>query len=127
MKKIIAVVCAILMVLSMSACAGSKDDGKYVIGVCQLVEHEALSAATQGFMDAIIAELGEENVEFDVQIAAGDSATCTNIVLDFISKQNSKLKSVEVMTVDGNGKVYFKTKNQKYQILNYTLKEGVQW
>ena len=48
-------------------------------------------------------------------------------VLDFISKQNSKLKNVEVMTVDGNGKVYFKTKNQKYQILNYTLKEGVQW
>ena len=48
-------------------------------------------------------------------------------VLEFISKQNSKLKNVEVMTVDGNGKVYFKTKNQKYQILNYTLKEGVQW
>ena len=86
MKKIIAVICVVLMVLSMSACAGSMDDGKYVIGVCQLVEHEALSAATQGFMDAIVAELGKENVEFDVQIAAGDSAMCTNIVLDFVSK-----------------------------------------
>jgi len=85
MKKIIAVVCVMLMVLSMCACA-EKDDGKYVIGVCQLVEHEALSAATRGFMDAIIAELGEENVKFDVQIAAGDSATCTNIILDFVSK-----------------------------------------
>lgn len=85
MKKIIAVICVMLMVLSMSACA-KKDDGKYVVGVCQLVEHEALSAATKGFMDAIVAELGEENVEFDVQIAAGDSAMCTNIVLDFVSK-----------------------------------------
>lgn len=87
MKKIIAVMCVVLMVLSMSACAGNKDDGKYYIGICQLLEHEALGAATQGFMDAIVAELGEENVEFDLQIAANDSAMCTNIVLNFVSKE----------------------------------------
>lgn len=87
MKKIFAVFCVLLMILSMTACAEKADDGKYVIGVCQLMEHEALSAATKGFMDSIVAELGEENVEFDVQIAAGDTAMCTNIVLDFVSKE----------------------------------------
>ena len=85
MKKLFAVILTIIMLLSFAAC--DKDDGKYVIGICQLVEHPALGAATQGFMDAIIAELGEENVEFDLQIAAGDSAICSNIVLDFVNSE----------------------------------------
>ena len=38
-------------------------DGKvYNIGICQLVQHEALDAATQGFQDALTKLLGEENV-----------------------------------------------------------------
>ena len=87
MKKTFALLLAVLMLLSFAACSAKKDDGKYVIGVCQLVEHEALGAATKGFQDAIIEALGEENVKFDVQIAAGDSTTCTNIVLDFVSSE----------------------------------------
>ena len=87
MKKILAIICAAVMLLSMAACSASKDDGKYVIGICQLVEHEALGAATKGFQDAIVEALGEENVAFDLQIAAGDSTTCTNIVLDFVSSE----------------------------------------
>ena len=74
-KKILALILAIVMVLSMGAlmtgCSG-EDDGKYVIGVCQLVEHEALDAATQGFMDTIEKEFGKDNVEFIVQKGAGD-------------------------------------------------------
>ena len=31
--------------------------------------------------------MGEENVTFDVQIAAGEASTCTNIVLDFVSSE----------------------------------------
>lgn len=85
MKKTIAVILCVMMLLSFSAC--EKDDGKYVIGICQLMEHEALGAATQGFMDAIVAELGEDNVEFDLQIAAGDSAICSNIALDFVNSE----------------------------------------
>ena len=87
MKKLFAIVLAVLMVVSMTACAGNKEDGKYVIGICQLMEHSALSAATQGFKDAVIAELGEENVTFDLQIAAGEATTCTNIVLDFVASE----------------------------------------
>ena len=84
MKRIIAIVCVMLMLLMMTAC-GAADDGKYHIGICQLVTHDALDAATQGFMDAVIAELGEENVVFDLQNAAGDSNTCATIVNAFVA------------------------------------------
>ena len=83
MKKILALVLALVMVLGMTAC-GAKDD-KYTIGICQLITHDALDAATQGFMDAIVAELGEENVEFKLQNAAGDSNTCSTIMNTFVS------------------------------------------
>ena len=88
MKKIIAIICAALMLLSLAACSGSsaaKDDGKYTIGICQLVTHDALDAATQGFMDALTEERGEENVTFDLQNAAGDSNTCSSIVNQFVA------------------------------------------
>ena len=53
-------------------------DGKvYNIGICQLVQHEALDAATQGFKDALVEKLGEGSVKFDEQNASGDSANCT--------------------------------------------------
>ena len=83
MKKMIALVLALVMVLSMTAC-GAKDD-KYTIGICQLITHDALDAATQGFKDAVIAELGEENVEFEEQNAAGDSNTCSTIMNTFVA------------------------------------------
>ena len=61
-------------------------DGKvYNIGICQLVQHEALDAATQGFKDALVEKLGEGNVKFDEQNASGDSANCATIVNGFVS------------------------------------------
>jgi len=83
MKKILALVLALVMVLSMTACGG-KDD-TYTIGICQLITHDALDAATQGFMDTVKAELGEENVVFELQNAAGDSNTCSTIMNTFVS------------------------------------------
>ena len=88
MKKIIVVCLAIILLLSMTACS-AKDDGKFVIGICQLQEHPALSAATKGFMDAVKEGMAAEGleVEFDVQIASGEATTCTNILLDFVSSE----------------------------------------
>ena len=61
-------------------------DGKvYNIGICQLVQHEALDAATQGFEDALVEKLGEGSVKFDEQNASGDSANCATIVNGFVS------------------------------------------
>ena len=84
MKRLLAIVLAVLMLAALTACQ-PKEDGKYVIGICQLTPHEALDAATQGFMDAVKQELGEENVIFDVQMGGGDSATCSPIVLKFVN------------------------------------------
>ncbi len=84
MKKVIALICALVMVLSLTAC-GSADSSTYNIGICQLVTHDALDAATQGFKDAVIEALGEENVSFDEQNAAGDTNTCATIANGFVA------------------------------------------
>ncbi len=57
----------------------------YSIGVCQLMEHEALGAATKGFSDKLIELLGADNVKINVQTAQGEQTNCTTIVNNFIS------------------------------------------
>ncbi len=59
-------------------------DGNYVVGICQLVQHDALDAATQGFKDALKEELGDK-VTFKEQNAQGDPATCATIINGFVS------------------------------------------
>ena len=88
MKKLLAVVCAVLMMVSLTACGGAApaEEGKYTVGICQLVTHDALDAATNGFMDALKDELGEENVSFNLQNAAGDTNTCSTIMNAFVSE-----------------------------------------
>ena len=83
MKKIIALALAVLMLASLASCGGS-GSGKYKVGICQLVQHPALDAATQGFQDALTKQLGDK-VEFDVQNASGEPANCTTIVNGFVS------------------------------------------
>ena len=45
----------------------------------------------------------------------------------FLSKNNCNIKSVEVLTIDGNGRSYLKEKGKKYQILQFNLKENIKW
>ena len=85
MKKILAVVLAVLLLASMTACAGS-GSGKYTVGICQLVQHDALDAATKGFRDALTEALGDK-VVFDEQNASGEPANCTTIVNKFVSSK----------------------------------------
>ena len=85
MKKILAVLLAVVLLASMTACAGS-GSGKYTVGICQLVQHDALDAATKGFRDALTEALGDE-VVFDEQNASGEPANCTTIVNKFVSSK----------------------------------------
>ena len=83
-----AVLLAATMLTTLGACGASdnsddSNDAKYKVGICQLVQHDALDAATQGFKDALVEELGEENVKFDEQNAQGDSNTCATIINGF--------------------------------------------
>ena len=75
-KKLTALLCAVVMVLSLAACgSGDKAENKhYTVGICQLVQHDALDAATKGFRDAITDALGAENVTFDEQIGDVEQA-----------------------------------------------------
>lgn len=98
-SKLLALLLACAMTLALSACGGNSattstpagsaapaasgsaaatGDKTYTIGICQLVQHNALDAATKGFKDALTEKLGDK-VKFDEQNAAGDSATCATI------------------------------------------------
>lgn len=94
MKKkitaIVSIIMAVLMIGSMTAFAAEDAgaaDQVYTVGICQLVQHNALDAATEGFRDALVETLGEDHVEFDEQNAAGDSATCATITAGFAASE----------------------------------------
>ena len=62
-RKALAITLAAAMAMGTCAVTASAADGdKYTIGICQLVQHEALDAATQGFKDEVTKELGEDAV-----------------------------------------------------------------
>ena len=92
-KKFSAMILAGAMAVTALAGCGTKTadteknasgEKTYKIGMCQLVQHEALDKASEGFQDALKEKLGDK-VEFDLQNAAGDSATCATIVNQFVS------------------------------------------
>ena len=87
MKKILSLALAAVLALTTAGCGATaaKDDGTYTVGICQLVTHDALDAATQDFQDALVAALGEDKVTFDLQNAAGDTNTCASIANAFVS------------------------------------------
>ena len=60
------------------------DGQTYKVGICQLVQHVALDAATQGFKDALTEQLGDA-VTFEEKNAQGDSNTCSTIINGFVS------------------------------------------
>ena len=83
MKKLLAMLCVVAMALCATACGsgsnssnGSSNDANksYKIGICQLIQHPALDAATKGFKAYLTEKLGDK-VSFTEQNAAGDSAT----------------------------------------------------
>ena len=87
-KKLISTLLAACLLLALAACggnnAGGTQDKTYVVGVCQLVQHDALDAATRGFEEALKAELGDA-VEIRVQNASNDIPTCSTIVSGFVA------------------------------------------
>lgn len=87
MKKILGVLLTVAALGTMLAGCGQETKKVYNVGIVQLTQHAALDAATEGFKQALIDKLGEENVKFDVQNASGEATVCTTIVNSFISKK----------------------------------------
>lgn len=97
-KKLIAMLLSAAMCLSLAACGQkadtpdttdpaepSGDAATYTVGICQLVQHEALDAATQGFIDALNEALPGQ-VKIEEKNASGDSNSCATIVNGFVSE-----------------------------------------
>ena len=82
LRLLSALLCLVLL-FSLTACGGSKKDS-FTVGICQLVPHVALDAATQGFKDVLTEEFGDK-VTFDEQDAANDPATCATIANSFVN------------------------------------------
>ena len=107
MKKLLAILLSVMMVLSMAACSGGEEEAtkapavqngdatgsepaaakSYVIGICQYMPHPALDDATKGFKDAVTEALGAENVTFEEQNAAGEASNCSTIVNGLVSSK----------------------------------------
>ena len=112
MKKVVSLMTAVCLAASLAACGSTasstaasseaasteaassaaesaasseaSETKTYKVGICQLVQHDALDAATQGFKDALTEELGDA-VTYDEQNAQGDSNTCSTIINGFVS------------------------------------------
>ncbi len=86
MKRKLSILLALVLIacltLPFAGCAGGK--ATYTVGICQLVQHEALDAATKGFRDALTEKLGDK-VAFSEQNASGDSANCVTICTQFVT------------------------------------------
>lgn len=82
MKKFVAMVLALMMVLC--SCSALAEGKVYQVGVLQFVQHDALDAATQGFIDALTEKLGDQ-VSIDVKNASGDTANCATVANTFVS------------------------------------------
>ena len=99
-RRLLAALLAGAMAFSLTACGSSNGDtsdsttdsaaasgDSYTVGVCQLMQHAALDAATQGFQDKLkeLIEAAGGSVEYAYQNAANDSANCSTIVNGFVS------------------------------------------
>lgn len=100
LRKIASVLVCAAMAAALAGCStntpngsGSSDgssaadgEGKvYTVGICQLVEHPALDAATQGFKDALIEKLGKDGVTFNEGNAQNENTNCTTICTGFVA------------------------------------------
>ncbi len=89
MKKTLSIVLALLMCtatcLGLASCNKGAD---YTVGICQLMEHDSLDKATEGFMAALTTELEKagKTVEFDEQVAGG-ADLCTTVINAFTAKK----------------------------------------
>ena len=88
MKKVLSLI--LVLALCVGAClslTGCNSGADYTVGICQLMKHDSLDQATNGFVDALKEELEKagKTVEIDTQVA-GEAELCTTVVNAFTAK-----------------------------------------
>lgn len=85
MKKLFAAILCVFLLAGLVACGGTAKSDVPVVGICQFMPHPALDQATKGFKDVLIAEFGEDGIQFKEENAAGETSNCGSIVNSLIS------------------------------------------
>ena len=87
LKKIVSVIMALTLVLSLVAVSHAEETKVYRIGIIQFAEHGSLDNCRQGFIEGLAEEGFVEgvNVEFDYQNAQADTGISAQIADQFVS------------------------------------------
>lgn len=96
-KKILAITICLALFLGISGCGSNDGSNKvYKIGVLQLVQHDALDKANEGFMKALEDNgfKDGENIEVDYQNAAGDQSNCQTISDGFVNDNKDLILAI---------------------------------
>ena len=109
MKKLYSMMLVVALCLSLVACGAGQTaggaDADFTVGICQLMEHESLDKATEGFKAALTAALEAEGktVAFDEQVAGG-SDLCSTVVNTFTAKNVDLImaNATPALLADGN-------------------------
>ena len=97
MKKLLQILLALLIIFTLVGCSGNENEDPLVdpikhVGVVQLLQHDALDAATKGFVDQLSLEFS--NIDIDVKNASGETANCSIIANGFVTDQKDLILAV---------------------------------
>ena len=77
LSLILAATLSVSTLFTLASCGGGQ---KYTVGIVQLIQHPALDSATQGFKDALIEELGADNVKAIAEVFGWREDACAKYV-----------------------------------------------
>ena len=97
MKKLLQILLVLLTVFTLVGCGKEESEEPLVdpikhVGVVQLLQHDALDAATKGFVDQLNLEFS--NIDIDVNNASGESANCSIIANGFVVDEKDLILAV---------------------------------
>jgi putative ABC transport system substrate-binding protein len=86
-SKVFALLLAVALIFALAGCSGSKS--VKTIGIIQYVEHDALDAAREGFIQALADNgfVDGENIDIDLQNAQADQSNLKTISQRFVNNK----------------------------------------
>lgn len=100
MKKLIKRI-YLIPLLILLLLVGCKNNSEIKIGIMQIVEHESLDSARQGFIDEL-KNLGYEegkNIKLDIQVAGGELSNCISISQKFVNNRKDLVLAISTPCV----------------------------
>ncbi len=96
MKKLFTIAASTLMAALFAFTSCSEKSQAKKIGVIQLVQHSALDAAYNGFVDQLKVRGYEDgkNIKIDYQNASGEQANCVTIANQLVSERNDLILAI---------------------------------